>query len=147
MWLQAISCVLIGAVVFVGKEVVVTVARNRRAYKFFEKRSSHLPILPDPGIFSGHINKCIWVRRSWQKLKEIHAQYGPTFGMFYCDRPYGSTIDPDFIKAMVLDRPNDHLTRFRSNSPIDEFETDSVLLGDNAQQWRRLRNSIAPAFT
>lgn len=93
------------------------------------------------------MTEVIWVKRSWQVSKILHAKYGPTFGMYNNDRPAVSTVDPDLIKKIVLDKPNDHAIRGVANSLMEEFDNDSILLGKDEHQWRRLRAAIAPAFT
>lgn len=147
MWLQSILCVLLATlVVIITTKLLVIVVRNRRAHQFFKKRSN-LPTLPNPGIFDGHVAEVVWVKRNWQQSKKLHAMYGPTFGMYYIYKPSVSTIDPDLIKKVVLDNPNDNIIRAKADSLMEEFENDSILLGDDEHQWRRLRAAIAPAFT
>lgn len=127
------------------KEVVSTALRNYSAHQYFEKRSPNLPVVPNPGIFGGHINEITWVKRGWKQLQKYHDRFGKTYGLYYCDTPVVSTLDLDLIKTMVMDKPDDHLNRFKPNTPLEEIE-DSILTSE-VDQWRRLRASIAPAFT
>lgn len=134
------------ALLFFLKELLITAKRNYSAHQFFRKRSPNLPVVPNPGIFGGHINEITWVKRGWRQLEKYHNKLGKTYGFFYCDSPMVSTLDLDLIKTMVIDKPDDHLNRFKANTPMEEMENDCLLTSD-VEQWRRLRNAIAPAFT
>lgn len=136
----------LAALLFFLKELLITARRNHSAHQFFKKLSPNLPVVPNPGIFGGHINEISWVKRSWRQLEKYHNKLGKTYGFFYCDTPVVSTLDLDLVKAMVIDKPDDHLNRFKSNTPIEELEYDCLLTSD-VDQWRRLRSAIAPAFT
>lgn len=140
------SYIALAAVLFVLKELVITALRNHSAHQIFKKRSPKLPVVPNAGIFSGHVHQVIWARQSWKIYESLHKQYGTTFGMFHCDKPFVSTTDLDLIKSMVLDNPDDHVERMRSNCPIVELEKDNIFISD-ASQWRKIRRFIAPAFT
>lgn len=92
------------------------------------------------------MSKMIWTKRNWQQFDTFHEQYGRTFGMYYCDKPHVSTVDLGLIKAIVLDKPDDHLKLPDLNTPLDQFEKENIMTCSE-EQWRRLRNAIAPGFT
>lgn len=138
-------CCCLGGLLFIIKELVITAFRNHKAHQFFEKKCPNLPMAPNRGLFGGHINEVVWVKTCWRKSLELHNKLGKTFGLYYCDKPVVSTLDADLIKAMVLDKPDDHLDRFQPNTPVVEMENDCVLTC-KTEQWRRLRIAIAPAF-
>lgn len=146
MWSLLGMYVALCAVVFSLVVIITTAVRNRRAQQFFMKLSPNLPVVPNAGIFGGHMNQIWLAKRNWKILGELHKKYGKTIGSFYRDKPFVSTIDLNLIKAMVLDNPNDHVDRMRANTPVLEIEQDCVFTTDE-EQWRRLRRSIAPAFT
>lgn len=146
MWPNLISYVCLTALLFVLKELLTTALRNRLAHQFFMKHSPNLPVVPNADIFGGHVNQIIWARQNWRIIGDLHKRFGKTFGMFHCDKPVVSTIDLDLIKAIIFDKPNDHVNRMKFNTPLEEIEKDCILTSDE-KEWRRMRKLIAPAFT
>lgn len=146
MLLEILASVCSVGVVFFLIELVVTIIRNKSAHQFFKKRSPNLPVLPNPGLIGGHMNQVIWTKRAWKQLREYHGIYGKTFGFYYGPHPHVDTVDLDLIRAMVIENPHDNTDRFAPQTPLEEFERDS-LLTSYKKQWSRVRNAFAPAFT
>lgn len=146
MFLSILAYVCTGALTLILCEVITTAIRNHKTQQQFRKRCPNLPIAPKTGIFGGHARELIWGKRIWKKIGDLHKKYGKTFGLFYGHEPCVCTTDLDFIKTILLDKPNDHVNRVALRTPLDELEKDSLLTSKD-QQWRRLRNQVAPAFT
>lgn len=145
MLLEVLSYACLCVLVFVLKELFTTAMRNRTAHRFFEKHSPNLPVASNIGMFGGHIN-VIWGKKNWKVLTDLHKKHGKTLGLFYRDKPVVSTNDLDLLKALVLDKPNDHINRMTADSPVEELEKDSLFTSED-DQWRRIRRAVAPAFT
>lgn len=132
-------------IIAVSCMILFRVSQNYKAHRFFKLKSPNLPVLPNTNIFTGHAGLVYWNPNNWRNLDELHKKFGQTFGFFAVEKPVISTTDLDFIKAMVIDKPNDHIDRPALNIPVTEFTKDDIVFV-RGEQWWRIRKAMAPAF-
>lgn len=146
MLLQLLTVISLSSFALSLAYVLRVAVRNYIIHKHFSKKSPNLPVLPNPNLFSGHANEVVLSGRNWQLLDRLHKKLGKTFGLYYANQPMVSTIDLDLIKTYIIDEPDSHVNRFEPNIPLKELDIDSILFSKD-NQWRRIRRSVAPAFS
>lgn len=118
--------------------------RNYKAQLIFKQKKPSLPELPNKKLFSGHLDMILH-ERNWQILEKLHEQHGKTFGAFYANKPFVSTIDLDFVKQFVIDEPYAHVNRYNPSLPIEELGGDDIHFARD-EQWLKVRKLVSPAF-
>lgn len=142
--LIAIPCFLI---VFIGIQIALAVVRQVQVNKYFKNKSPNLPVADEfKSIIGGNLLGLLFNIRNIYLFGELHKKHGKTLGYYYGNQPAISTIDLELIKTMVIDEPNDHINRCKTDVPIEELEVDSIFCAED-DQWRRIRSASAPAFT
>lgn len=130
---------------YVTFNIAKTAFRNHKAHQFFRIKSPNLPVLPNPGLFSGNLFQTIFHPKNWKLIDDYHKKYGTTFGYYVCDQPWVSTKDIELLKLIEVDQGHRHINRAKFNIPIEEFE-ESIFQVDGGD-WRRIRRAISPALT
>lgn len=125
--------------------VVLVLFRNYRAHQFFATKTPKLPVVPNPGLFDGHMHRITLRKKNWLIIEQYHQQLGPTYGFYMAEQPWVSTTDLDLLKLIEIDQPHKHINRAKFGLPFREFNHSIFQVDDD--QWRRVRRAIAPALT
>lgn len=147
MILELIIGLTIGLLIIIVLQVLMKFYQQHEMNKYFTKVSPKLPIANELiSVYGGHARSVLLNKRNCFVVDELHKKLGKTYGIYYGRKPMVSTIDLDLIKAVVLDEPYKNINRSKIDVPLKEIEVDSIATSED-EQWRRLRQSAAPAFT
>lgn len=141
-----IIVVLLAAIsAYILAQFVGVFIRNQKAFKFFSSKCPHLPTVPNPSPFSGHLTRLIMTDMSWKLITQLHTKYGTNFGLYYVDQPWLATKDLDLIKLIEIDEAKKHPNRAFLGGPLKHFN-ESIFQIDG-EDWRATRQVLAPALS
>lgn len=118
------------------------------AYRRFKKDAKGLPMYPFTWSPGGHISEMLFQSYASFKYEPLGRKMGTKTGggMMGLQRVVAS-CDLELIKILNLTEAKDHYNKFDNLAwPADEIEYDSII-NSQGEQWRRIRRSVAPAFT
>lgn len=131
--------------VYLAVNVILVLLRNKKAHQFFQTKSPNLPVLPNTSIWHGHMLHTARPEKSWKIIDNLHEKYGPTFGFYFCEKPWICTKDIDLLKLIEVEKANTHINRSKFGLPFAPFNNSIFQLDDD--DWRRVRRAISPALT
>lgn len=142
-FLLCLICFL-GAILIV--RIALAIARQHQANNYFRKVSPKLPVPYEcMSLLGGSIRSVLANKRNVILIDQLHKKYGHTYGLTWGDKKWVMTVDLELIKNVIVDEPYVNLDRTELMMPIDELTVDSIATAP-AEQWRRLRQAIAPAL-
>lgn len=117
-------------------------------HRKFKKDAKGLPMMQFQWSPGGNMSNILFGTYSILKIEPLSRKYnaktgGGMFGMqkFVC------TIDRELINIINFTEANKHYNQGdRFNVPAEELEKDTIFNAKD-EQWRRIRRSVAPAFT
>lgn len=147
MILEALIFVFSASLTIVIGQVLITLFRQHQTNKYWAARSPKLPV-PDEftSVWGGHARSVFYQSKNVDMVDKLHRKYGKSFGFYLNSKPAIATMDLDLIKALVIDEPYANVNRTMIDIPVEELENDCIMFAEN-DQWRRLRQASAPAFT
>lgn len=101
---------------------------------------------PKPNFLWGHYKEMRTNHVHW--LGKWRAEYGPTFGVFWGDKPLLVTCDLDIAKQVLVSQFSNFVNRsnqlaLETAHPVGKHFV--TLLKD--QEWKRIRMLLSPAFS
>lgn len=139
-----LSLVLILLGIFIVVNIIHVTVRNAIDHQFLQKYSRNIPVLQNPGLFTGHIKMGL-DRKNWLHISNLHKRFGKNFGYYYTNQPWISTIDIDLIKKIQIDEGNIHIDRKNLLFPLVEF--NNSIMQTRGDVWRRSRKALAQTLT